>query len=162
MSFPQTLAAVPDESTPSALRAPPPLKRGEDIREARLRAHIEKRLMSLDYLLARALGRLAAWYAGTDRLSLPDVNRAAIERTQELSVALLKVRVDALRSWRYALTKVPASRAVQTITKDFEVFSGRHGDPELQAQHHEANLALGAWDGPEDTLKLMEAPDNVA
>ena len=150
-------------------------------REARLRAHIEKRLMSCDYLLARAHGRLAAWYAGADRLAVPDANRAAIDEVNELSVTLLKVRVDALRGWRLMLATGDASLTVKLIWSAYRFQKEVMADESppsapsgplprkrgeeiavVRAQMDEANLALGAWDGPEDTIEMMEGDRNVA
>jgi hypothetical protein len=158
------------EPTPSALAGDASIA---VLREARLRAHIERRLMQCDHLLARAHGRAAAWFASADRLALPSANVAAIDEVNELSIALLRLRVEALWAWRRLLEsgdvamlidQIELSLAYQTECLDRQVprTVSVADVPKMRAQMDEANLALGAWDGPEETIKLMEGADNVA
>jgi hypothetical protein len=155
-----------------------PASRGEDnsadwMREARLRAHIERRLIQCYHLLARAHGRAAAWFASADRLALSSANVAAIDEVTELSIDLLKGRVEALRRWRTALGIAGSGAnppyAVQLMESCLrgETLSAPSGylprkRAEDRAVADEANLALGAWDGPEEIIKMMEGDRNVA
>lgn len=151
---------------------------GEDnssdwMREARLRAHIERRLLQCDHLLARAHGRAAAWFASADRLAMPQANVAAIDELNELSIALLKVRVAALRAWQSLLADGDVAALIEVMGFDFDSLKkglarkvrsqvSAADAARMRAQLDETNLALGAWDGPEEIIKLMEGDRNVA
>jgi hypothetical protein len=158
-----------------------PALRGEEsdwVRVARLGAHIERRLLCCDHLLARAHGRAAAWFGGADRLALLAVQVAAMDKVHELSITLLKGRVWVLREWQAALGDAALSDGDVTLAIGL-IEDCLTGDipclpavmmPYAQADHaalrqaekDEANLALGAWDGPEAIVKLMGGDRNVA
>lgn len=171
-----------EEAPPPTLSGPPPpLTWGEEsdwMRVARLGAHIEKRLMCCDHLLARAHGRAGAWYGGAERLTLLAVQVADIDRVHEVSIALLKGRCWVLREWRAALADAALTDGdvalvlgliEDCLTGDIPClpavmmpYAAVDRAALRQAEKDEANLALGAWDGPEETIKLMEGAGNVA
>jgi hypothetical protein len=169
-------ASLRDAPPPQAGRgeAPSPaLQESDWVRVARLCAHIEKRLMSRDWLLAQAHGRAAAWYGGADRLALLAVQVAAMDKVHELSITLLKGRIWVLREWRAALADGDSALVVGLIEDCLSgeipclpvammPYAAVDRAALRQAEVDEANLALGAWDGPEEILKLMDGGRNVA
>jgi hypothetical protein len=132
-------------------------------KEARLRSHLERRIMSCEHLLARAHGQASAFFVNPDRFTMAAESRAAIEEVNELSISLLKLRIRTLNSWLGVFKLDGGVEAVVGfITADFKLHQGACGPVSATTIHHEANLALGAWDGPEEIFKLMEGDRNVA
>jgi hypothetical protein len=133
------------------------------MKEVRLKAHLDARLLQCEHLLARAHGNAAGFYGSPDRFTMPSLNRIAIEEVNELSISLLKLRIRTLNSW-IGVFKLDGGveAVVGFITADFKLHQGACGPVSATTIHHEANLALGAWDGPEEIFKLMEGDRNVA
>jgi hypothetical protein len=136
-----------------------------DAKAARLHAYLSSRALQIDYLLARAHGRVAVWYADPARLMLPEANRRAIDETHELSVSVLRARADLVATWRTSLDPDCPELTVDGMV-ECHAYHGQFTGPRFStveaAKFDEANRALGAWDGPETIIQDMKGPANVA
>jgi hypothetical protein len=101
-----------------------------------------------------------------------------MDKVHELSITLLKGRCWVLREWHAALGDAALTDGDVTLvigliedclTGDIPClpavmmpYAAVDRAALRQAEQDEANLALGAWDGPEGILKLMTGANNVA